>query len=167
MSRWDKGVDYITVYRLLVNRIKKGGTSRSRCYDSILLIQLRNGLRVSESVRAYKQYLLTKKTEISVKISKKRKHEERMVIIPEEVIECLDLLQVDDKVLVNRIKSYASGVLKINTHSLRYAFITHLLRNGVNPVIISKILKHSKLDFILTYTQEKAAANVLKDYSLF
>ncbi|MEM4959028.1 MAG: hypothetical protein QXX12_04035, partial [Nanopusillaceae archaeon] len=93
MPKWDKGLDYMTVYRLLLDRIRKSRLgARSRCYDSILLVQLRNGLRISEAVRAYKQYILTKKTELSVKLSKKRKHEERLVIIPDSIVECLELL---------------------------------------------------------------------------
>ncbi|MEM4976513.1 MAG: hypothetical protein QXT64_04230 [Desulfurococcaceae archaeon] len=169
--KWDKGVDYDAVYSLLLKSIRKKKERKDRrlvslCYDFILLLQLRNGLRISEAVRAFKQYILTRKNELEVNVSKKKRREMRLVIVPEigfDTSLCVDLVNVDDDVLVKRIKSYASGMLKINTHSLRYAFITYLLRQGVNPSIVAKITKHSKLDFILSYTQEKTAEDILRN----
>jgi len=132
----------------------------------ILLIQLRNGLRVSESVRAFKEFLKTKKFELQTKLSKKKREELRLVIIPREVLdrinECVDLVEISDKKLVDRVKSYCRYKYKFNTHSLRYAFITYLLRHGVNPSLIAKITKHSRLDFILQYTQEREAEKILR-----
>jgi hypothetical protein len=32
---------------------------------------------------------------------------------------------------------------------------------GVNPSIVAKITRHSRLDFILRYTQEKTAEEIL------
>ena len=60
------------------------------------------------------------------------------------------------------LKVYSKCTYGFNTHSLRYAFITYLLRQGVSPSIIAKITKHSRLDYILTYTQEKTAEEVLR-----
>lgn len=162
MSKWDKGVDYSTMYNLIVRHLKKTHLRKHKCYDSILLIQLRNGSRVSEAVRAYMEYLKTKKTEVEVLVSKKKKAEKRLMIIPEVAL-CEELLLVDERKLVDRVKHYCINTYKINTHSLRYAFITYLLKQGVNPAIISKITKHSKLDFILTYTQEKISEEVLRN----
>lgn len=171
--KWDKGVDYESVYSLLVKSIRKKKERKDRrlvslCYDFILLLQLRNGLRISEAVRAFKQYILTRKNELEVTVSKKKNQVKRLVVVPDipdiDINSlCIDLVNVDDDVLVNRIKSYASGMLKINTHSLRYSFITYLLRKGVNPSIVAKITKHSKLDFILNYTQEKTAEDILRN----
>jgi site-specific recombinase XerD len=53
--------------------------------------------------------------------------------------------------------------LNINTHSLRYAYITYLLRQNVNPAIVSKIIKHSRLDTLLHYVQEKVGESVLRE----
>ncbi|MEM4620564.1 MAG: hypothetical protein QW607_10170 [Desulfurococcaceae archaeon] len=164
--KWDRGLDYETIYIFLLRKMKnKTLKQRIRCYIQILLIQLRNGSRISEAVRCYKQFLTTGERELNIEVSKKKKKETRLMIIPPEIEvdeTCYELLHIDDKKLINRIKTYASQKLKINTHSLRYAFITYLLRNGVNPAIVSKIIKHSKLDFILTYTQEKLAQEILK-----
>ncbi|MFP3287548.1 MAG: tyrosine-type recombinase/integrase [Acidilobus sp.] len=48
-----------------------------------------------------------------------------------------------------------------STHSLRYAFISYLLRKGVSPSIVAKIVGHSSLDHILHYTEVKLAEEVL------
>ncbi len=165
---WDRGIDYEYAYNVIVRAMKtKNKTRVKKCYSAILLIQLRNGLRISEAIRAFKQYMTTKKTELQINVSKKKHYETRLVIIPQEVIEtqldeCVELVSIDDNVLKNRICVYAIQVFKFNTHSLRYAFITHLLRHNVSPSIIAKITKHSKLDYILTYTQEKIADELLK-----
>ena len=60
------------------------------------------------------------------------------------------------------VKVYAKKVLGINTHSLRYARITHMLRN-ISPSIVAKITGHKKLDYILTYTQIKTAEEALRN----
>ncbi|MEM4533017.1 MAG: hypothetical protein QXU89_05090 [Desulfurococcaceae archaeon] len=168
---WDKGVDYETTYNLILKTMLKniGKNKVNACYDAILLIQLRNGLRISEAVRSFKKYLTVGKKELYIDLSKKKTPEERLVIIPDELYlnqnikkTCSELLSTDDKLLKNRAIVYCLRKYRINTHSLRYSFITYLLKQGVNPAIISKITKHSKLDFILTYTQEKLAQEILK-----
>jgi len=53
--------------------------------------------------------------------------------------------------------------LGMNSHSLRYAFVTHLITSGLEPTIVAKITGHSKLDFILHYTQRKVAESVLEE----
>ena len=163
---WDKGLDFESTYSKIARHMAKAKVP-GKCYDAILLIQLRNGSRVSEAVRAFKQFLAMKSLELEVLVSKKRgKRETRLMIIPQELLSfvspCYDLKDVDEKVLVNRVKFHCIHTYNFNTHSLRYAFITYLLRLGVNPSIIAKITKHSRLDFILTYTQEKTAEDILK-----
>jgi len=166
---WDRGIDYEYAYNVLVRALKtRNNRARvKKCYSAILLTQLRNGLRISEAIRAFKQFLVSRKSELQINVSKKKKPEARLVVIPIEVVEtqldeCIELVSIDDDTLKNRICVYAIQVFKFNTHSLRYAFITHLLRHNVSPSIIAKITKHSKLDYILTYTQEKIADELLK-----
>lgn len=165
---WDKGVDYETAYTILIRKLRGANRRTTKCYVSILLIQLRNGSRISESVRCFKQYLLNGSLEQRVRVSKKKTYEERLMIIPGELEEygmrrlCIDLLNVDDKKLINRLKTYSSRSLGINTHSLRYSFITYLLRKGVNPAVVSKIIKHSRLDQLLTYVQTKYGEELLR-----
>ena len=139
------------------------------CYDAILLTQLRNGSRVSEAVRSFREFLTAKAIEVSVRVSKRRDNAQRLMVIPRELINtninidiCKELLIFNDKRLVDRVKHYAKRVYGFNTHSLRYAFITHLLKQGINPAVISKITGHKNLGYILTYTQEKAGVEVLR-----
>jgi integrase len=163
---WDRGIDYEEAYAKILRHLAKSEPPTS-CYDAILLIQLRNGLRVSEAVQAFKEFLAQRALEVEVQVSKKRHPETRLAIIPRELLDarlagCRDLLSLDGEKLVMRVKKYSRRRYGFNTHSLRYAFITFLLRQGVNPSIIAKITKHSRLDFILTYTQEKTAEEILK-----
>jgi site-specific recombinase XerD len=131
------------------------------------LIQLRNGSRISEAIRAFKEWVRSNKTELYVNVSKKKREEPRLMIIPNEIahyrLYCVDLLDVDDKVLRERVRATLYYYLKLNTHSLRYAFITYLLKNNVNVAVVSKLIKHSKLDTLLHYVQVKEAEKVLRE----
>jgi len=160
-------VDFETAYSMLLRKINSARSNKTKCYFIIALIQLRNGSRISEAIRAFKDWVKTSKTELYVPVSKKKKLEERLMIIPSEItnyrLYCVDLLDVNDKVLRNRVLATLYYYFKINTHSLRYAFITYLLRNNVNPAIVSKIIKHSKLDTLLHYVQVKESEKILRE----
>jgi integrase len=138
----------------------------TRCYLIIALIQLRNGARISESIRAFKEWVKTGKNEIYVRVSKKKRVEDRLMIIPSEVeqyrLNCVDLIDTPDIYLRNRVRWSLWYYFKINTHSLRYAFITYLLKIGVNPAIVSKLIRHSRLDTLMHYIQVKESDNVLR-----
>jgi site-specific recombinase XerD len=165
--KWDKGIDYEFMYSRLLRKITSVKNNATKCYLIIALIQLRNGSRISEAIRAFKEWVRSNKTELYVEVSKKRREEPRLMIIPEEItqhrLNCVDLLDVDDKVLRERVRATLYYYFKINTHSLRYAFITYLLRSNVNVAIVSKLIKHSKLDTLLHYVQVKEAEKVLRE----
>ena len=181
MTRWDKGVDYETMYLRIVRHMKSPvaqrrppgrGKKKKRfalaCYDAILLIQLKNASRVSEAVRAFREYLVTKKSELEVQVSKKRKKELRKMIIPQEVLDmdcniCLDMLDVPEQRIIDNVKHYSKKQYDANTHSFRYSRITYLLRQGVDSAIIAKITHHSNVNFIRTYTQQKLADEILRN----
>ena len=147
-------MDYRQVYRLLLSKIKEHLARRafaSYCYACVFLIQLRNGSRVSE---------------VYVRVRKRRDGYERLMVLPEElkiqdIAVCRETLSRGNTTL--RVKVYAKKVLGINTHSLRYARITHMLRNNMSPSIVAKITGHKKQDYILTYTQVKTAEEALRD----
>ncbi|MEM4455521.1 MAG: hypothetical protein QXT28_12460 [Thermofilaceae archaeon] len=166
VKKWDRGVDFEVMYERLVRLTRRERRPHNRAYAFILLIQLRNGSRVSEAVRAFREFLLTGRKEVQVPLSKKKKNESRLMVIPDIGFDrsaAVDLLDVDEQLLVKRVKVYAKRRLGVNTHSLRYAFITYLLRQGVNPAIVARVTGHSKLDFILHYTQSKEAERVLRE----
>ncbi len=142
-------------------------TFASYCYACVLLIQLRIGLRVSRAVDAAIKLFDQTSSEIYVRIRKKRNGYERLLVLPEElkiqdITVCREILFRDNAVL--RVKVHAKKILGINIHSLRYARITHILRNNVSPsIVIKKITGHKKLDHILIYTQiktEEALRNI-------
>ena len=170
MSRsWDLGLDYRQVYRLLLSKIREHLSRRafaSYCYACVLLIQLRNGSRVSEAVDAAIKFSDQRSSEVYVKVRKRRDGYERLMVLPEElkiqdISICREILSKGKATL--RVKVYAKKVLGINTHSLRYTRITHMLRNNISPSIVAKITGHKKLDYILTYTQIKTAEEALRN----
>jgi len=178
MTRWDKGVDYVAAYQRILyhlnrdyERAQRYKPGRKRipgcCYAAILLIQLKNAARISEAVRAFREYLVTRRAEVQVLVSKKRKKEYRLMVIPQEILEldfsmCMGLLDRPENSIVDVAKHYARKKLKLNTHSLRYSKITHLLAQGVDSAVIAKITHHSNVNFIKTYTQEKYAHDILR-----
>jgi integrase len=166
-SKWDKGVDYESAYTRLLRKIDTVKDNNTKCYLMIALTQLRNGSRISEAIRAFKEWVKTSKSEVYVRVSKKKRPDERLMIIPSEIahlrLYCVDLLDIDDSVLRDRVRATLYYYFKINTHSLRYAFITYLLKSNVNPAIVSKIIKHSKLDTLLSYVQVKEAEKALRE----
>jgi integrase len=100
-----------------------------------------------------------------VRVRKRRDGYERLMVLPEElkihdISICREILSRGNATL--RVKVYAKKMLGINTHSLRYARITHMLRNNISPSIVAKITGHKKLDYILTYTQIKTAEEALR-----
>jgi site-specific recombinase XerD len=163
---WDRGLDFENTYAKLLRHMSRAKPP-AKCYDAILLIQLRNGSRVSEAVRAFLQFLRAKSLEVEVEVSKKRKREKRLMVIPSELLSvvspCFDLRDAEERKLVDRVKNYCRYTYGFNTHSLRYAFITYLLRMGVSPSIVAKITRHSRLEYIQRYTQEKVAEDTLRN----
>ena len=170
MSKWDKNIDYEYAYRRIIRHLQRARTPSSICNNSILLIQLRNGSRISEAVRAFQMWIRTGKREQVVRLSK-RKNAERLMIIPQELDnsvreKCIHLVDIDEKKLVQRVKTYAVRTHKFNTHSIRYAFITYLLTRGVETALVSKVIGHAKLDTLLRYVQTRKAEDLLRNLDL-
>ncbi len=92
--------------------------------------------------------------------------ETRLMTIPPELTEqdrAIADAAIEYGVTINATKLFALKVLHFNTHSLRYAQITELARQGKPPQLIAKITHHKGLDFILKYTQQKEADNTLRE----
>jgi len=160
------------MYKQLLTRIKEHYRRKAfkhYTYAVILLIQLRNGARVSEAIEALRKFIETGTRKVEVRVRKHKRPEFRLMVLPKELsprdlLPCSPVLEeADDKKLKKRVQLYARKELGINTHSLRYAFITYLLKKGVSPSIIAKITHHKNLNYILTYTQQKTADKILED----
>jgi len=162
---WDACLDYREAYSQILGHLYRTGHP----WDVILLIQLRNGSRIGEAIEAVRQFCETKATAVRVRIEKHKEGDTRLMVLPEELRNkegrellakaCLRL----EKVKAPRvdIADYAKKTFGFNTHALRYAFITYLLKRGVSPSIIAKITGHRSLDHILHYTEMKTAEDIL------
>jgi len=162
-KKWDQGLDLEYLLSKFKRVLRNPKNDKDYCYTSILYVQLRNGARIGEAVKAYMVFLKTGKREFEVEIEKRKDGEVRRMVIPEglERDRCIWIADEDYNKLVDRLKNYAKRRHKVNTHSIRYAFITFLLKEGVPESIVAKVTGHKKLDYILEYTQKKAAEEVL------
>jgi len=141
----------------LIQTEDKGFT---KCYATIALIALRNGSRIGEAIEAFREFLKTSKVRIYVRVKKHKKEDYRLMIIPKELVEedlsmCTPLIGKDKDIIRSNANRYLHRRLGINAHSLRYAFITYMLRKGVSPSIIATITGHKNLNMILKYTERK------------
>ncbi|MBO8161771.1 MAG: integrase [Thermosipho sp. (in: Bacteria)] len=174
MFEWDKNVDFEDMRKKLENEIrslrKKNGTNADKqlCYNIILYIQLLNGCRIGEAVRAIKQLSQKFERKIRVRVEKRKNEYERLIIVP-KLIKVGDIRRIkwiidsaDEETLKKRVKVWCRKRWGINTHALRYAFISHLALQGVSAQLIAKITGHAKLDYILYYTQKQKAEQILE-----
>jgi len=130
-------------------------------YVAILLIQLVNGSRIGEAIRAFKTFVESGQREFQLQAEKHGNM--KFFIIPDVVKNRQSyriILTIPNNKLANRIRMFALKYLKCNTHSLRYALISFLAKNGTDPAIIAKITGHKKLDRIVQYTQLKDAVEI-------
>jgi integrase len=167
---WDYNVDYEKAYRELSRLLQVEGKGFTKCYVAIALIALRNGSRIGEAIEAFREFLKTSKVRIYVKVEKHKKEDYRLMIIPKELVEedlsmCTPLIGKDKDIIRANVNRYLHRRLGINAHSLRYAFITYMLRKGVSPSIIAAITGHKNLNMILKYTERKEAEKVLEEFS--
>jgi len=133
---WDKGVDCEYAYGKILGHLVKS-RHPARCYDAVLLVQLGGGVRISDASRAFKHFLVSKSIEFEVEVSKKKRVERCKIMVPRELLSvelgpCMELLSIEDKRHVSKLKVYSRYTYGFNTHSLRYAFITYLLRQGIS-----------------------------------
>jgi integrase len=103
-------------------------------------------------------------------VEKHKKDDYRLMVIPKEIVEedsttCTTLIDKDKDVIRVNVNKYLHRRLRINAHSLRYAFITYMLRKGVSPSIIAAITGHKNLNMILKYTERKEVEKVLEEFS--
>ena len=176
---WDYGVDYEVAYRELVKLLKNSDSSKgyAKCYAAISLIALRNGARIGEAIEAFRKFLqgdaTTKRLDdgrvalvTQVRVEKHKKEDYRLIVFPAEVLEqnfdtCMQLVAKGKDVVRAYVNKWLREKLGINCHSLRYSFITHMLKRGVSPAVIASITRHRNLNTILKYVQEKVAEREL------
>ena len=169
MGGWDRGVEFRDVLKRLVEfkesirrRFReKGelgrGKRRALRNVNILILALANGLKLSEAMECYSKFVNTGEREVIVKVMKS-KDKYRLCIVP-PLIDTIDIKLTKDLPIPRKqtIASFAEYHFNINTHSLRSAFIKHLLEKGLDITILS----HRKLETLLAYIQERKAQEEL------
>lgn len=176
---WDMGLDYETTYKQLTKALEEAKSKpgikalKRRLYLIILLTQLRNGSRVGEAIDFITEISKNFKKKGFIRVEKRKDEYLRQMVLPKEItkndiLAIRGLLEEELKArgkrgLVVKVSTWAKKTLGINTHSLRYAFIGYLAKKGYPPQLISKITGHRRLDFILHYTQEKVAKEILEN----
>lgn len=167
MFGWDKGLDYEKTYKLILNHYRQATRDTSKAYDIILLTQLRNGSRLTEAINFLNKIAEMKpfKRQATIIVEKRKDKYERQMILPEDINKA-ELMRVSYIIReANRwkVSGYCKRTYGFNTHALRYAFISYLSRKGVSPQIIAKITGHKSLEYIIYYTQQIQAEDVLKN----
>lgn len=186
---FDRNIDYSDMKDKLIKRIKELYERYDNCpkdigmkriiYAVIAAIQLKNGSRISEAVKAF--ILFVNKginNRVIVKISKsgamktmrdgtkkKTKIRAREMMWPQwisrDVYKIITKSNVTEKIinagtLKKRVLDYLLINFKCNTHSLRYAFINYalyVLKRPINDV--AKFVGHANVAQMVTYTQVK------------
>jgi len=128
--------------------------------DFILLIQLANGMRISEAIEAAKKIIEDGIMELQME---SLKHGDvRVVRVPPQVprVWISKLRRVSEYPSRNAVIMYCKRTFGVNTHALRHAFITYMAKRGVPPQLIARITGHKKLDMILRYTSKAKAEDI-------
>jgi integrase len=167
MFRWDKAGDKYTFERMLEilkAKMEKSRNDKEYTYWAILLVQLINGARIGEAVTAFLEFAKTGKRELRVRVEKQKAENLRLIVIP-------DIIKYDrvawlEKEKARRLKPrvimWLRNKMRLNTHSLRYLFVSYLARKGVSAQEIAKITGHKNLNHILHYTRKIEAEERLR-----
>ncbi len=168
--KWDKGLEFketlaklLSFKRWVRSSPRLTGLRRISLRNiNILILALLNGLRISEAIECYYKWLEDPQQEIiTVRVAKSRKDRYRLCIA--KGLDSTDhkLTKHLERPKPNNIQSWSLMRFGFNTHSLRYAYINHMLQQGYDPATISLIVGHSKLDTLLEYIQQKRAQEAL------
>lgn len=189
LGTWDKGFEVEEAKELILQSIRDNlffynhpriysenmpiqlikAKIRSRLMNlAVLLVQLRNGSRVSEACEAMLKWLEENKDKVYVVVRKRKDKETRAMFIPEEVRKLREILKDYPKISVeefsNRVTSWASIYFEkyLNSHSLRYAKVTNMLDKGYNPILVAKMMKWKNINMLVEYAQEGVAEKILE-----
>ena len=171
MGGWDKGLDFeatlkrLLEYRKFIRQRVLRPRYRSALRDvNILILALLNGLRISEAIDCYYQWLESGGAEsrFNVRLAKS-KDRYRLCLVP-SIFDKVDLVATKGlpRPTKQALNNFSRRNFNFNTHSLRYAFINYLLSRGVDAPTVSRIVGHKSLDTILAYIQSKRAHETLE-----
>jgi len=167
--KWDKAGDKYTfesMLNVLRTKMEKSKNDKEYTYWAILLTQLVNGARIGEAVTAFLEFAKTGRREIRVRVEKQKAENLRLVIIPENIsydrVAWLGAVRIRPRKLKYRVIMWLRNKMRLNTHSLRYLFVSYMARKGVSAQEIAKITGHKNLNHILHYTRKIEAEERLR-----
>jgi len=183
MSSWDKHLKYEEWVKKFENEIrrlkkekeyadfknvKKPRTELHLAYNSILLTQLMNGSRISETIEALLKFAADKKHEhcqYTGAKKRRRNKKDRIIIIP-NIVTSNFISYIKDrsvKQIQNGVMLFAMNRWKINTHSLRYAFVSYQNRKGTPASVTAGIMRHTNVGMIEHYSRDEEADELFKE----
>lgn len=142
----------------------------------ISLIQLKNGSRISEAIKAFKYFLKNPNDQYAaVVISKRKDKAERNINKPKyivsEVFELINSLEIKildntENTIATHIRQFLLIKYKCNTHSLRYALINYLLSDEKENInIVANLVGHKDTRQLVRYTQKHRVNSILDKLS--
>ena len=170
VKHWYREIDFNDILRKIKTNLEiqykklESGTGskldiKRFLYYSIALLQLTNGLRSTEAIKGLQIFLKKKEKEINIIAGKSKI--ERWVIIPPILLEYYDELKKYGEILKNiRKQSYYNFIknnLKINPHSLRYAFINYMISKGIEPEKLVVYMGYSSFKHMINYYRVASA----------
>lgn len=170
---WDRRVDFIEIRDRFLSDLKelsRGKLTYRRlkeiCYTVILLVQLLNGCRISEAIEGVKKAVYQNRSEVYVRV-RRQKDNMRLIVIPSFIDR--DLMKLVQIIIpfINRdsVRAYCKYRYGLNTHSLRCAFISYLVRKGYSIQEIADITQHKNLKYIMKYAPREAGKDILRKLS--
>jgi len=121
---------------------------------NILLVQLTNGLNISEAMECYYKFITTGARKVHVRLAGSEGRA-RLCIIPsfmgDRDIELTRDLGIPRE---ETILSVASSRFKVKTRSLKYAFYKYITGGEADWVTVKRILDLDRFDKILEYFHE-------------
>lgn len=184
MPKFDRGVKFIEIKQSLIEYLDNYFNKdvdyiteniNNLIYVIISLISLRNGSRISESIKAFKLFIVdTDVAKVEVKISKRKDGKNRFMFLPDNITKEMliivnilnpEIITKDDENLSSCIRYFLNNRYKINTHTLRYAFINHLLDNDTAAETVSRIVGHKSLNTLNNYIRDTRANKELENFN--
>lgn len=181
MTTWDRNLKYEDWEKKLEDEIRAlkiekefyalKGLERTRtslhlAYNAILLAQLVNGSRISEAVQAIIQFAADKKREQRVDARKRRAHKKARIFIVPKTVKAgfFDVLKGrTEKQITNGVMQFALNHHRINTHSLRYAFVSYQNRKGTPATVTAGIMRHSNVSMIEHNSRDQEADDLFRE----
>lgn len=144
-------------------RIKKKKTDAEKALQLMESFESALGEELVDKIK--KVMRENSKNDDKQKTTTQGKAADRLIIIKKDIKkEYFDIIRDrTPKQIQNGVCIFALNHHKINTHSLRYAFINHAGKGKTPANIITSAIRHSSLETISNYTREQAGDDLIRE----